>query len=43
LYALALLATHVPTDASLKNPLRAAEILEGYYAKNPTTRASSTT
>jgi len=34
-YALALLATHVPTDASLKNPLRAAEILEGYYAKNP--------
>jgi tetratricopeptide (TPR) repeat protein len=35
LYALALLATHVPTDATLKNPLRAAEILEGYYAKNP--------
>jgi tetratricopeptide (TPR) repeat protein len=34
-YALALLATHVPTDASLKNPRRAAEILEGYYAKNP--------
>jgi tetratricopeptide (TPR) repeat protein len=35
LYALALLATHVPTDASLKNPLRAAEILEGFYAKYP--------
>src|SRR5262245_27908719 len=34
-YALALLATHVPTDASLRNPLRAAEILEGYSAKNP--------
>jgi hypothetical protein len=38
-YALALLATHVPTDASLKNPLRAAEILEGYYARTPTIRA----
>ncbi len=35
LYALALLATHVPTDASLKNPLRAAEILERFYASNP--------
>ena len=33
-YALALLATASPTDASLKNPLRAAEILESFYETN---------
>jgi len=34
-YALALLATHPPTDASLKNPTRATEILESFHATNP--------
>jgi tetratricopeptide (TPR) repeat protein len=34
-YALALLATHPPTDASLKNPARATEILESFHATNP--------
>ena len=34
-YALALLATHPPTDASLKNPTRATGILESFYATNP--------
>jgi tetratricopeptide (TPR) repeat protein len=34
-YALALLATHPPTDATLKNPKRATEILEAFYATDP--------
>jgi tetratricopeptide (TPR) repeat protein len=34
-YALALLATHPPTDASLKNPRRATSILEPFYATHP--------
>ncbi len=34
-YALALLATHPPTDASLKNPTRATQILEPFHAANP--------
>jgi tetratricopeptide (TPR) repeat protein len=34
-YALALLATHPPTDASLKNPTRATQILESFHATNP--------
>ena len=34
-YALALLATHPPTDASLKNPTRATEILESFHATYP--------
>jgi len=34
-YALALLATHLPTDASLKNPARATQILESFHATNP--------
>jgi tetratricopeptide (TPR) repeat protein len=34
-YALALLATHPPTDASLKNPTRATRILEPFHATNP--------
>jgi tetratricopeptide (TPR) repeat protein len=35
-YALALLATHPPTDTGLKNPRRATGILEPFYATNPT-------
>jgi hypothetical protein len=34
-YALALLATHPPTDASLKNPRRATGILESFHATHP--------
>ena len=34
-YALALLATHPPTDATLKNPTQATEILESFHATNP--------
>jgi hypothetical protein len=34
-YALALLATHPPTDASLENPRRAAAILEPFYQSHP--------
>jgi tetratricopeptide (TPR) repeat protein len=34
-YALALLATSPPTDASLKNPTRATQILESFHAANP--------
>jgi tetratricopeptide (TPR) repeat protein len=34
-YALALLATHPPTDASLKNPTRATGILESFHSTNP--------
>ena len=34
-YALALLATSPPTDASLKNPTRATEILESFHTTNP--------
>ncbi len=34
-YALALLATSPPTDATLKNPTRATEMLETFYATNP--------
>jgi tetratricopeptide (TPR) repeat protein len=34
-YALALLATHPPTDASLKNPTRTTEILESFHSTNP--------
>jgi tetratricopeptide (TPR) repeat protein len=34
-YALALLATHAPTDASLGNPRRATAILEPFYASHP--------
>jgi hypothetical protein len=34
-YALSLLATHPPTDASLKNPRRATAILEPFFATHP--------
>jgi hypothetical protein len=34
-YALALLATHPPTDASLANPRRATAILEPFYTSHP--------
>jgi hypothetical protein len=34
-YALALLATHPPTDATLKNPTRATGILEPFRATHP--------
>lgn len=34
-YALSLLATHAPTDASLKNPRRATAILEPFFATHP--------
>ena len=34
-YALALLATHPPTDASLKDPTPATGILEPFYAYEP--------
>ena len=34
-YALALLATHPPTDATLRNPRRATQILEPFHVTNP--------